>query len=265
MWSRLYILMCCVYLAAVWLGGYGSIGQREKIVQSGMLLGGLAPVMWLDTVTRWGLRSLRTAPLMATVFLRSKRGSTLTGVAVVCLCVWLSPFATQPSPYRYHMSVTLILTLIFLWLQPPCVLVLGASSPPTGRALALVSSALFPFRVVALLDHRKTGYILGSFSPLTDNLRTESDSHWRTTVDHLADHVPLIVLDARTDTPIVVSEVRQILGQPSRLHRTAFIVGAEGEAPALRAHGLSHESAVIRAVREEEIGRALKGWLAARG
>lgn len=265
MCSRLYIFASLLYLAAIWLGGYGSLPQSKKLVFSGMVLGGLAPIMWLDTVVRWGPRCLRTLPMMGKAFLRSKRGSTLTGLLVISLCFLLSPFAAEPSPYRYHMSATLILTIVFLAFQPPCALMLGASSQLTGRALARVSSVLFPFRVVALLDHRKTGYILGSFSLFTDNLRTESDHHWRSTVDRLADHVPLIVLDARADSPIVISEVKQMLDRPARLNHTIFIVGSDGEAPALQYHGLDHASPAIQTIREEEIERKLKEWLGEKG
>jgi len=73
MWSRLYIFVCLVYLADVWLGDYGALGQRLKLVLSGMLLAGLTTVMWLDTVVRWGLRSLRTVPMMGRVFLRERQ------------------------------------------------------------------------------------------------------------------------------------------------------------------------------------------------
>jgi hypothetical protein len=155
------------------------------------------------------------------------------------------------------------MAIALLWLQPPCVLVLGASSRQTGRALALVSSASFPFRVVALLDHRRTGYVVGTFSPLTDNLRTESDHHWRSTVDGLADHVPLIVLDARTDTPIVVSEVKQIMERPGRRDRTIFVIGFDGQAPALEVHGVSPRAPDVRTLQEDELELAVKEWLAA--
>lgn len=265
MLSRLYILVSLATLAAVWLGGWGSLGHRERLVLSGVLLGGLTPLLWLDTMSRLGLRCLRSIPMMASIFLRSKRGSTLTGVTVFCLCFWLSPFAREPSPYRYHMSTTLVLAIALLWLQPPCVLVLGASNRQTGRALASVSRASIPFRVVALLDHRRTGYVVGAFSPLTDNLRTESDHHWRSTVDALADYVPLIVLDARTDTPIVVFEVKQIMERPWRRDRTIFVIGPDGQAPALEAHGVSTNAPDVRTIQEHEIELAVKEWLAASG
>ncbi len=265
MFSQLYIFFYVLYMAVVWLGEYNSLGQHERVFLSGALSCGIIPAMWFDTLRHFGLRSLRSVPMMSKVFLRSKRGGTLTGLVVLCLGFWLSPFATYPSPYRYHMSATLVLTIIFLWLQPPCVLMLGASNRTTCQALQSVSLALFPFRVVALLDQRRTRYFVGSFSPFTDNLRTESDHHWRTTVDRLVDCVPLIILDARTDTPIVVSEVKLIIDKPERLKNTIFVIGSEGQAPALQAHGVTANSPGVQVVQDEGIKGALKIWLKARG
>lgn len=261
MLTRFYFFVVIIAELSIWFGWFGPSGTSEKLVLAGMPLVGLAPVIWVDTIIWWGFRSIRAVPMMAAIFLRSKRGSTSVGIVVVFLCFWFSPFAEHHSPYRFHMSAGLIFTVILLWLQPPCALVLGASSPPTGRALRAVSSVLFPFRVVALLDHRRTGYIVGTLPVFTDNLRTESDHHWRTTVDNLADRVPLIVLDARTDTEIVVSEIKQLLDKPERLSRTVFVVGPNGDAPALLAHDLSHNSAGIKTVTEESIGAVLKAWL----
>ena len=160
------------------------------------------------------------------------------------------------------MSVALVLTLVLLWLHPPFALMLGESAGHTGAALAALSSAAFPFRVVALLDPRRTGYMVGPFSVLTDSLRTESDRDWRAVVDRLADSVQLILLDARTDSPIVISEVQQIISKPERLRRTVFVVDADGNAPALSANSLCGDSPGIRVVREAEIRPIVRKWVA---
>ncbi len=256
--SRWYRVVVAVTLGAIWIGGSGAFGASERLILSGFVIAGLVPIMWVDTVIRSGVGCFRSVPMMARVFLRSKRGATLTGIAVVFVAYILSPYRAQPYPYRYQMSVVLISTTLLLWLQPPCVLVLGASSQQTGRALALISAISFPFRVVALLDHRKTGYLLGAFSPLTDSLRTESDSHWRTTVDGLADHVPLIVLDARADTPLVVAEVKIIMESAGRRDRTIFVCGADGRAPALEAHNVPPHSPKVQVVQEDALQVAIK-------
>ena len=260
MLSRWYRILFFVLIAAIWFDGIGSFEHLEKQVLSYMLLGGLAPVMWFDTIIHFGLRPLRNVPMMGKIFLRSKRGGTLTGMMVLSLLFLFSPFGAEPHSYRLHLGAIIVLTILFLSLQPPCTLVLGTSNRETGRVLQSVSNTLFPFRVVALLDHRRTGYVVGTFSLLTDNLRTESDHHWRFTVDQLADSVPLIILDARTDSPIVVTEVAMILERPNRLKHSIFVIGTEGQAPALYANGVSVGATGIRAVKEEDIAVALKAW-----
>jgi len=256
--SRAYVGLASVLAIAVWLGWIGAMTNRDKVFLTGSLMGGLAPVLWVDTLLKCGLRSLGAVPMMLRVFGRSRRGATLTGVVVMCLLFWLSPFATNPSPYRIHMSVLLVLVVALLWLQPPYCLMLGESSRVTGKAIGHVSCGVYPLRVVALLDLRRTGYVVGSFSFLTDSLRTESDQDWRSVVDSVADWVRLIVLDARTDSPIVVSEVGILVSRPDRLRRAFFIVGTHGEAPALAAHMLAADSPGIRSLREEEIETVLK-------
>lgn len=251
MFSRVYSPLVLLLLALMWLGTLGEFEVGKKAFLTGILLGGIAPMMWLDMFLKGGVRSLYAVPMMIRFFGRSRRSSTLMGIMVFCLLFWLSPFAANPSPYRIHMSVTLVLTVALLWLQPPFALILGASSPSTGKVLGTVSSELFPLRVVGLL--RGTGYFAGAFSVLTDNLRTESDRDWREVVEQLSDSVALIVLDTRTESPIVAEEVQRIVFNPNRLGRTLFVVGPEGEAPALQANGLSIHSPGVKTVREEEI------------
>lgn len=258
MFTRFYTSLVSLCLLLIWLGWFGSADIRWRLFVTGTLMGSLAAVLWIDTLAKCGLRSLSTVWTMAKVFGRSRRGTTLTGLVVFCLLFWLSPFATNPSPYRIHMSTTLVLTVAFLWLQPPFALMLGASDRSTGRALGSASSALYPYRIVALLDCRRTGPIGGGFSLLTDVLRTESDYDWRDVVDSLADRVPLLILDARTNSPIVSSEVSMIYSKPERLSRTIFVVGLGGEAPALFANDLAVDSPGIRTIQEDEIALVLK-------
>jgi len=87
----------------------------------------------------------------------------------------------------------------------------------------------------------------------------------RATVDALADYVPLIILDARTDTPIVVSEVKQIMDRPGRRDRTIFLIGSDARAPALEAHGVVLSSPGVRTTQEHELELAVKWWLTAGG
>ena len=217
-------------------------------------------MMWLDTFLRCGWQSFRTIPMMAGTFLRCRRGWVLIMIVVVNLGVFFSPFAREPSPYRIEMALSLAVAVALLWLQPCFVLFLGVSNESSGTMLETVSRALWPLRVVALLDRQQTGPVRGGFA-LTDDLRTVSHQYWRTVVDWLADLVPLVVLDARTDRPAVVYEVGEILRRPDRLRRTLFVVGSQGEASALYAHGLTSHSPTLRAVWEDEVEAVLRRLL----
>lgn len=255
---RAYAMLSFLAILGIWLGAPDVLDTRDKIFWSGLLLGGLAPVLWLDTIRKFGSRSLRSIPLMIRIIALSRRAGLLGWIVFFCLCLWLNPMSLHPSPYRVHMSIALVAAIGFLLLQPPAVLMLGESCAATGRALSSVSNAAFPFRTVALLDQRRTGYILGSFSPVTDNLRTKSGSQWQEVADSLEDVAFLIVLDARSDSPAVAFEVGQIVARPDRLQRTLFIVGPNGESPALAAHGLASDSPGICSTNEQMLAGALR-------
>jgi hypothetical protein len=160
------------------------------------------------------------------------------------------------------MSASATGVAILLWLTPPYVLMLGESAPHSGQVLKLVSNTVAPLRVVSLLDRGRLGGNLGSYSSMTDSLRSGSDEDWRAIVDGLADFVPAIVLDARTHSRIVAQEVGLIIAQPDRLRRTTFIVDEDGSAPALTANGLSAPSPSVRTVTVEGIeGLLRRYWL----
>jgi len=252
--TRLYGLAAVVTAVAVWSG---SADAGFRLFASGLLLAGVVPCLWFDTLRKSGLRALAAVPAMAGIFVRARRAGFLTGLVVVCLGVWLSPFAAEPSPYRYAMSATLVATVLLLALQPPYLLLLGASSPETGRSLAVVSTALNPLRVVGLLDQGRIGYVVGAFSPFTDNLRTVSDADWRGVVETLIDLVPVIVVDARTDRPVVVEEVGRLLARPDRLRKALFVTDPDGGAPALAAHGLTGRSPGLRVATEADLAARL--------
>lgn len=245
-------------VAIVWLYFVGGkfFSAEERIAAIALVAVGMATLMWIATLVACGLSVFRAVPVMAGIFGRSKRGTLLTGISLVCLMVWWSPMTTAPVPGREAMSLALLLVIALLWLQPPIVLVLGGSTRETGRILAAVSSHYFPLRVVALLDPRRTGLVPGAFSWLTDSLRTESDSDWMEVVERMADVTGLIVLDARTESPVVMNEVDKIIKNADRLRRTIFVVGANREAPALGERDRQRDD--VRSVTEEELVSQLR-------
>lgn len=233
--------------------GIGDYPFSRKLVVGMLLFTGLPLMMWIDTLAHGGLRVLRTLPTMIRIFIRCRRGRQLLAVAAACIAVWHWPFAEELSPLRWPMTVSLALTIGLLWLQPPYMLMLGASSEATGMSLSRLSNAAFPYRIVALLDRVRTGRHLSSFSWLTDDLRTVDERDWRSLVDRLVDVVPVIVLDARTDRPVVVQEAESLLHRPERLRRSTFVITADGTAPALTMNGVTPGSSEIRVLRPDQI------------
>lgn len=259
MFTRLFIVAYFLVIGYLWLVGGKHWKTDSKLVLTASLLGGVVPVMWLDTISCIGYRCLRAVPVMAGIFLRSNRAGLLTPLVVLSLLFWWSPLREEPLQHREVMSLVLVSTIAFLWLQPPFALVLGAASAQTtGQTLTVASAASWPLRVVALLNQSRIGYRHASFSPLTDNLSTESDKDWEAVVESLVDHAAVIILDARESRPAVENEVGRIISRSDRLRRTLFIVGPSGEAPALHAHRLTARSPNIQAVLETEIGGYLE-------
>jgi hypothetical protein len=225
----------------------------RRMVIGFMLLTGVPLMMWIDTLAHGGLRVLMTVPTMIVVFLRCRRGRKLMAIFLFCVCIWHWPFAVELSPLRWEMTFSLAVAVALLWLQPPYVLMLGASSTETGEALARLSNVVFPFRVVALLDSDRTGRHLGTFSWMTDDLRTVDERDWRILVDKLVERVPVIVLDARTERTVVVYEAEQLLHRPERLRRSTFVITDDGSAPALSLNGVLPSFPGLRVLRPDQI------------
>lgn len=247
-------------LLALWTGWISTPKDYDKLIITSFLLGGIAPVMWIDTIIMAGFSVIKVIPKMIRIFGKSLRGSILLGIIVLYLCFVLSPFASNPIPHRIDMSITLVATIILLWLQPPFSLFLGASTPDSKKALKVVSLGFYPLRVVAMLDNRRTGYFIGSFSTLTDNIRTVSDHEWRDIIKDMADSVHSIVVDARTESENVVEEVGMIYSSPDLLCKTIFIIGIDGEAPALAKNKININTPEVQTTNQEVLGSFLTRW-----
>lgn len=249
----LIVSLLCGWRAWDIVPGIRDCPFSRKMVLGTLLLTGLPFIMWIDTLAQGGIRLLKTLPTMIGIFLRCRRGRQLLAMVVFCIALWHWPFAKDLSPLRWHMTISLVLVVGLLWLQPPYVLMLGASSEATGKTLSRLSNAAFPFRIVALLDTQRTGHYRSSFSWITDDLRTVNEHDWRTLVDRLVDVLPVIVLDARTDRPVVVQEAESLLHRPERLRRSTFVITEDGKAPALTMNGVHPAFAGLRIVRSEQI------------
>ena len=155
MFSRIYILVFFLLLYSLWFGKGAEYDLSSKLVLSGVYMGYMVPMMWIDTILMMGLRTLRSIPVYVKLFFRSKRGATLTGIIVLLLTFLWSPFAETPSPHRTTMSISVVTAVIFLWIQPAYFLFLGESNPPSGMALQKISASFFPRRTVAMLDREE--------------------------------------------------------------------------------------------------------------
>lgn len=236
MFTRFYRLFLVIALAWLWLGGGRQYETDTKVFWSGSLIGGFVLAMWLDSLRMMGFRHLRMVPLLGRIFFFSKRGAILSAMIVLPLLYFWSPLTINSSPFQLQMSIAIVLVIVLLWTQPVCLLLLAESSQKTGRVLEQISSHLLPLRVVAMIDQDRTGCSLGGFSWFTDNPRTESEHEWRELVDQLSELVPNIVLDARTDNPVIIYEAKEILTHPERVTKAIFIVEDDGSALALEPH-----------------------------
>ncbi len=264
--SMAYNLILVGLWVSMWSGwsaweiipGYAGMDFSRKLTIGALLLTGIPLMMWADTIAQGGLRTLRGVPLMAIIFLKCRRGWFLLGTLVFCVGFWYSPLQKEPQPLRWEMSVSLVISMALLWLQPPFALMLGESSALTGNALGKVANALHPFRVVALLDQSRTPMpFLKTYSWLTDDLRTRNENDWRWIVDGLIYIVPLIVLDARSEREVVIYETTRILDAPSRLQRTVFLILPDNRAPALWLNGVEHLLPQLKSLKESEIEERL--------
>ena len=261
MFSRLYVLVSSVFIASIWFDWqWWEVGldheSFRKLRLSLLLISGLLPAMWLDTILKCGWQSLGVLPKMAMIFARCRRTRVLFGFLILMLIAWLNPFFQMSILRRSENIFVVVIAMGLLCLQPPYALLLGESNAVTGRVLRKVGLQLYPLRVVALLDSSRTGSSLGSFSVLTDDLRTTSEREWKMLVERLADIVQLIILDARTDSPLVVEEIRLLKCRQERLSRTLVVVGPKGQLSSGVAQSLSRQSTSVRTVCEEELANA---------
>jgi hypothetical protein len=137
--------------------------------------------------------------------------------------------------------------------QPPAVLLLTSSSPRTVDLLNRINSAIFPLRVVALVDSRR----MNGLSPLSwmDNLRTRNSTVWKGIVNSLIDLSPVVVVDTQGETGAVAHETSLML-ERNRVRKAVFLTDGSGRYPALSANGIDpYEHALPLLDSTELIGR----------
>jgi len=158
----------------------------------------------------------------------------LDGVGMSC---FLALVFTWPQYFRGSFIALYVvgtaLCPLVLMTVPPTVVLLAASSEGGSKAFTGVSLSLHPLRVVALLGKRRADWI-GKFVTQFDNLRTMDDDEWRSWVKWLTELSPIVIVDTRVASPAVAEEVELML-RPRNVEKALFIVGNDGEAPAIAA------------------------------
>jgi hypothetical protein len=257
MLSRIYRIFIPILLILVWIGVFSDIQEEARLRFTAYTLGVVPWLMWIDTLMLSGPRSLRSIPMMGQIFMRSKRSAFIVLAVLLPLALFYPPFGTNPDPNKGIAAFFLVSAAALLWLQPPFVIVLGGSNPQTEKTISILSEGTFPLRIVAMLEFRGSRNYrlggLGSFAPLTDNLRTSSDYEWKNTVENLIDLLPNVVLDTRTNSPSVAKEVRFILADRERMLRTIFVTQHDGQAPIFETLGISPHQDGIRLASEAQL------------
>ena len=257
MLSRTYRLFIPFLLIFVWFGVFSDIQEEARLRITGYALGVLPWLMWIDTLMLSGPSSLRAVPMMGKYFLRSKRSAYIVLIILLPLAAFYPPFGHNPDPSKHIAAIILVSTAAMLWLQPVFVIVLGGSNPQTENTISILSNATFPLRIVALVEFkgiRKYGVEgLGSFAPLTDDLRFHSKYEWKNAVERLIDLLPKVVLDTRTDSSAVAGELLFILADKDRISRTIFVTSHDGRAPIFEKLGISPHQKGITLVSEAQL------------
>jgi hypothetical protein len=208
------------------------------------------------TPLAYGRRTLRT---VAKSRFRFALYAPLLALIPVNATYFLSKFVI-PLPY----SLALVLFQLHIWVYqsvPPTVLLLGNSRLQTIRLRERLERGLHPYRVIVFLDASVVSS--GSLTRFQDNLlrwdnfRTANVKDWRTVVHPIMNFVPILVIDTRVASPFVVEEVCHALDK-DLAHKTVFLAGSDGQAPALDAAGIQPKRDLIF-TQEEALVARLKG------
>jgi len=185
------------------------------------------------------------------LFATRSRGAWRLVLAVVfgalSLIIYFNNFGFEfsPTPWTAATATTCLLVLSRFAL-PPAVLVLTGSNTQGFSLLNKVHRAIWPLRVVALLDYSTwAGY--GQ-----DNLRTNSPHVWRSIVHQLIDIAPIIIVDTRAQSASVEDESFVMLA-PERVGKAAFISELDGNCPTLSKHGIRPRDHALPAYTEHEL------------
>jgi len=125
-------------------------------------------------------------------------------VAIVALC------------FLFHLNSQLA--------RPPFALVLASSSSQALTLQAVIRRFAIDLRIVSLLEMENNSEPFDQVRTLVPyTLRTRNDAHWRELAHGLMRFVPVIVLDTRGASPLVIEEIDYLL-HDDLLYKTVFVV-----------------------------------------
>jgi hypothetical protein len=182
------------------------------------------------------------------------------GFMLVALCNAISPGFILPFPFIIWLAAGLhALSRVCI---PPAVLLLSSSWADTVKLITTVERAVFPLRVVHLLDTYLDQQVPDAYRHETlreGSLRTYNPQNWQLIVDRLTESVPIIVVDTRIDTPALIEEARKLL-ETNQAHKTIFIINNDGSSPTLdRLKPLLYSSIIM--ANEERVPYLLRSLI----
>jgi len=125
-------------------------------------------------------------------------------VAIVALC------------FLFHLNSQLA--------RPPFALILASSSRQALTLQAVIRRFAMNLRIVSLLEMENNSEPFDQVRTLVPyTLRTRNDAHWRDLAHGLMRFVPVIVLDTRGASPLVIEEIDYLL-HDDLLYKTVFVV-----------------------------------------
>lgn len=215
---------------------------------------------WFQTALITGNSGAGSFRTILGLILKTRRGvQNFTAIALMLGVVigyfWL--FGVDLMPYALPYSTTLGSAVLLLLFRPPTALVLTHSKH--SQLVTTIAETLFPHRILALLDEKSLGSAM-FFLTQTDNFRVMSFVDWKEIVHRLEKIVPLVVIDTRIASEPLIFETGYML-DATRRQKAIFLVGHQGEAPALEANLDQIGDSPLLQVTERELSRILYRFL----
>jgi len=217
----------------------------------------IIPAMWIESALLTGSIGLETIPIIAIIIWKTRRGiltfaaiGALIGFTVFFLWQYGRSFFPQ---YGLHFLVVLCVGNILRIFTPPVAVVLTAAR--SDSLVETTGQTLFPHRILAMLNEKK---FLGAmfFSNQTDNWYALPKADWKEIVRRLVDIVPVVVVDTRIPGDSLKHETGLML-DPKRVSKAIFIVGENGEKPALEANRRQIGTSRLLLITEYELPQLL--------